>query len=221
MAFGTNVYSTLNLGRTAIAFKGQPLSDGIYEEFFINEGETILASLEVYSVTPGTQIKLQIFTHGDDDSTPVSIAEYPVITAATGTILLRKAAVSMSRIIVRATITGGTAVFKVWMRALSIGETSVRIVGASSFTVTRQLVASSPQVITGGDLDDRYSLCLKNTGPGMLYIAETSVKANPTDGYPISIGESLGFDLQAGTSLWGYSVSTSDVALAEGGGGGT
>lgn len=207
--------SPVQLNRTAMVFELSSGAAGVREEEFTIEGETILLSMEVEGVASG-DVTLQAFTKGDPNSTPTEIVSFPVITGPTGQILLRKAAVSLSRVLIRLTTTG-VSTLKVWVRPLSLGETTVRIQGAAGFTVTRSSVTVA-QALVSASLEDRYSLCLKNLGPGILYIAEVLGKANSSDGYPLSVGESLAFDLTAGVSLFAGSSGTSDVALAEGAG---
>lgn len=207
--------SPVQLNRTALVFELAADGAGVREEEFTIEGETVLLSIEVDSVASG-DVMLEAFTKGDRDSTPTSIVSFPTISGPTGQILMRKAAVSLSRVVVRLTTTG-VSTLKVWVRPISLGETTVRIQGATGFTVTRSSVTVPAALVSAG-LSDRYSLCLKNIGPGVLYIAETLAKATSLAGYPIGVGESLAFDLAAGVGLYASSSGTSEVALAEGAG---
>lgn len=188
---------------------------GDYEITFQLDAETVLISLWVGSLASGS-FNVTVYTSTKPGSgEEVEIISFPTVVGPTGELLLRKAAVALSTVIVRVSSTG-LAVFDIRAKGLSAGQSSVKIEGAANWTVGQVSVSTAPAEIVPASLVDRSALVIKNFSTNFLYIAENAAKANSTIGYPLGAGESLAFDLQAGQAIWGAAgAGTIDVRSSQ------
>lgn len=64
-------------------------------------------------------------------------------------------------------------------------------------------------------LTNRRALAIANVGPGILYLGKNGVTT--ANGFPLAVGESIGFDIQGNSNvtIYGISDSTSDVRFLE------
>jgi hypothetical protein len=217
MSFNRRVVATIPLpeGKTTPLLVVNPAEQGTWIVEFSLDADSVLLSLFVDSITSGS-LSVEAFAVADEGK-EVSIIEFPTITGPTTNLLLRKAAVALSRIKVVVTSTG-PASFDLRARGIGAGESTVRIVGASDLVTSTATVTTTPTSILPVTLTDRLGVVLRNWTGNVIYLAETAAKANPTQGYPIGIGESLGLDIQAGQEVWAATASgSSDVRIMEAG----
>jgi hypothetical protein len=113
----------------------------------------------------------------------------------------------------------GLATFDLRAKAISAGESSVKIVGAADLITDQLTVGNTPTSLIATSLTDRLGLVIRNwSSTDTLYIGETALKATTSAGYPIAPGESLGIDIQAGQSLFGTADPTSvDLRIMQAG----
>lgn len=202
-------------GKTLVLMRQMEPQAGSWEIPFILDSDTVLFSLWVGSIV-GT-LNVTVYTSTGVPGEEVKIAEFPEISSQSSDLLLRKAAVAMSSVIVRIDATGPTQ-FDIRAKGLGTGDASVRIQGASVWSVGQISVGSTPQIIVPATMTDRSGLVIKNFSSAFLYVAESAAKANSAVGYPIGAGESLAFDLQAGQEIYGVAGSgTIDVRSAQAG----
>lgn len=180
------------------------------------DSDSVLVSLFVEDIS-GT-LDVVVYTDADDGQS-LPIITFPVLTAATSNLLIRKAAVSMDRIRVVATYSG-VSTYSVRVRGIGSGEASVTIKSQTSAVATQKNIGAATELLIGSNLDDRAGLILKNnSASSILYIGYTLAEATLANGYPIGPGESMGIDIAAGQSIYGVSSSgTIDVRLMEAGG---
>lgn len=209
--------SPLPPGKVLPLIRRSVAEEGSWEIKFQLDADTVLISLWVGELQSGT-FDVSIYTStGNSSGEEALIASFPQLTTTTSDLLLRKAAVALSTVIVRIIATG-PAVFDVRAKGLGTGDSSVKIQGASVWSVGQVTVGIVPMEIVPATLTDRSGLVIKNFSSNFLYVAETSAKANSTVGYPLGAGESLAFDLQAGQSIWGVAnAGTVDVRSAQSG----
>lgn len=205
----------LPAGKTAPLLRKDVAETGSWEIRFQLDAETILISLWVGSLSSGS-FDVSVYTAtGPDSGEEALIMAFPSLIGPSGELLLRKAAVSLSTVIVRITATG-PATFDIRAKGLSSGAASTRIEGAATWTVGQVSVTTVPAEIVPASLVDRSGLVIKNFSTNFLYIAENAAKATSVIGYPLGAGESLAFDLQAGQSIWGAAgAGTIDVRSSQ------
>lgn len=179
------------------------------------DSDSVLVSLFVEQISG--DLDVIVYTEVDTDQ-EVELFRFPTISAVTGSLLIRKAALSMDRVKIVCTYTAGCK-FSVRVRGIGAGEASVRIEGQTNAQASQASISTSAGVIIPSDLDDRVGLVLKNNSTsGILYIGFTLGEATSGNGYPISPGESLGMDLAAGQSIYGLSsAGTIDVRILQAG----
>lgn len=183
-------------------------------EFSI-QSDSVLVSLFVDSVTSG-DLSVVVYTLTDTGK-EVDIMSFPTISAPTAELLLKKAAVSMSRVKIVATYTGVCS-YEIYGRAISIGEASVRILGAVTGRASATVITTSPAVVVASSLEDRQGLVIKNNNTtGTLYLGFTLAEATTSNGYPLGPQESIGLDVQSGTAVYGVGTTTIDLRLLEAG----
>jgi hypothetical protein len=189
---------------------------GSRDVHFTLEADTVLLSLFVGSITAGSlTVTLWAYTATGEETPVIS---FPVITAPTAELLLRKAATTMTNHRLEL-VWSGPAEFSVHAKGLATGETSAKILGASTFTTTPAAATTTPAALVPATLVDRIGLVVKNNGPHVVYIGGSAAEATTTSGYPLEVGEALGIALAAGVAVWGTTATgTSDIRIAEGGG---
>jgi hypothetical protein len=97
------------------------------------------------------------------------------------------------------------------------GESSVRIVGATSFAVSQQTVPNTAVELIPASLEDRQGIIIKNWSTGTnMYIAESEAKATSAVGYPVAPRDNVALDISAGVSIWAIAeTGTVDVRIGE------
>lgn len=179
--------------------------------------DSLLASLWVNSVTSGT-LSVSVYTLTDNGK-EVLLFSFPVLSAPTANLLLKKSGVSMSRFRVVATYTG-ICDYEVYVRAVTgAGESSTRLLGSSNWQVSQTTATTSPAVLIASSLTDRNGVLIKNWNTtGVLYIGESLAKADPAIGYPLGAKDALAMDIAAGTEVYAVAdTGTIDVRIAESG----
>lgn len=180
------------------------------------QSDSLLASLYVDSVTTGN-LSVSIYTEIDDGK-EVLLFTFPTITAPSSALLLKKSGASMARFRIAATYTGICS-YTVYVRAImTAGESSTKVLGANEWEVSSETVTTSAAILIPSALVDRAGLIIKNANTtGILYLAESLVKATTADGYPLNPGENLAMDLAGGAEVYAIGSTTIDVRIAQAG----
>lgn len=213
------VPSRVTLGRTEKVLIVENQVAGVYRYVIGVDCDAVLASLYVETVNSGTLDIAAITYSGDytEDKTAPAFA-YPTLTAPTGGLLLKKAAAVMSWLEFLVTSTGTTS-YEIHVKGISAGESTVKISGSAGATSSSTTVGTSPTLIIPTSLTDRSGLIIKNyTAGSILYIGFTPGEAQPSTGYPLVYGESMGMDLSSGATLYGYGTLPTDVRILQAGG---
>lgn len=207
----------LSLGKTLLLFKEANAPADTWDTYLQIESDSILVSVFVDSITSG-DLEVTVYTLTEEGK-EVPIISFPTLSVPTVELLLRKAAISLSNVRVRA-VTSGVSSFEVRARAVNAGTSSVKIEGATIWSVDKIAVGGTPVDLFGTSFVDRSGLLIKNyQGGGTLFLAESAQKLIDSKGYPLGSGESLAMDLAAGQAVFGESDGpTLDVRLAEAGG---
>lgn len=181
------------------------------------QSDSLIATLWVESITAGT-LSVSVYTLTDNDK-ELLLFSFPDITSVSTNLLLRKAGVSMQRFKVVATYTG-SCTYEVHVRAVDgAGESSVKILGASSLITDTLTVTTIPAALIPAALQDRNGLSLLNySGGGTLFLSEDISKL-PARAWPVPPGGGWSLDIQAGVTIYAVSSSGSlEVRVAESGG---
>jgi hypothetical protein len=207
--------SPLPVGKTLPLLKVETPTTETWDVWFNLDSDSVLLSLFVDSLSSGALTVTAYAVAEEGKEAP--IITFPSITAPTSSLLLKKAAVALGTVRV-AVVTTGPVTLDLRARGISLGETTVRIEAAEDLIASKTIIGTSPSSIIPISLTDRNGLVFRNWGANTLYIAETALKANSSDGYPIGAGESLGIDVAAGQTIFGStSVGTTDVRILEAG----
>lgn len=207
--------SPLPVGKTTPLLVVSTPETNTWEITFSLDADSVLLSLYVGSLSSG-QLDVTAYAVADEGK-EVSIIEFPTITGPTANLLLRKAAISLSRVRVLVTATG-PATIDLRARGISSGETSVRIESATDLTTNQLTVGTSPTNILPAALTDRLGVVIRNWSGSTIYLGETALKATSVVGYPIGVGESIALDISAGQDVFAATGSgTSDVRVMQAG----
>jgi hypothetical protein len=205
----------LPTGKQVTIFSETAFGPATESRRFTIDADTVLLSLYVTSISGGNLI-VTAYTETDDNK-EVGIATFPTITGPTSELLLKKAAAVMGRIRIQVAATG-TCAFEVRARGITIGEASVRILGAVEGQASQLTVGTSTQVVISSGLADRNGLILKNNNiSGIMYIGFSPAEATVAVGYPMGPGESLALDVENGTTVYGIGTVPIDVRVLESG----
>lgn len=180
------------------------------------KSDTLLVTLWVNSVTSGT-LNVSVYTLTDTGK-ETEVITFPSITSGTTELLLKKSAVSLQRFRVEATYTGGCD-YEVYVRAISGGESSARILGSDNWQVTQVTVGTTAQTLLAASLTDRQGVLVKNwSGTANVFIAESLAKAAVNLGYPLAPKDALALDIAAGAAVYAISDTPgADLRVAEAG----
>lgn len=182
------------------------------------QSDSLIATIWVNSISSGT-LDVSVYTLTDTGK-ELLLFSFPTLSAPSASLLLKKAGISMSRFLVRATYTGICS-YEAYVRAVTgAGESSVKIVGADTLQASQITVGTSPTVLVPVSLVDRNGIIIKNWNTsGALYIADAAADDTVAAGYPIAPGEALSIDIAGGVAIYGRSASgTVDVRILEAGG---
>jgi len=179
------------------------------------DADSIQASLWVGSLSGTLDVTIYTLT---EDGKETSVISFPQVTAASGSLQIRKAAAIMSRIRVEV-VASDAADFEVRIRGIGTGEASVRILAANEAKASQEDIGTgTPTLIVPAALNDRAGFVIKNNNSGageILYIGFTSGETTTTNGYPIGPQESLGVDVASGQEVYGLGTVTIDARLLE------
>lgn len=180
--------------------------------------DTLLVSLWVNSVDSGS-LTVTAYTLTDEGK-QVQIISFPALTTGTTDLLLKKSAISLQRFKIVATYTGACS-YEVYVRAISAGETTARILGSANWAVNQATVGVSPMLLIPAVLSDRRGLIIRNhsTAGQTLYVGESLATAAIAVGYPITPGEAFAVDLESGAAIYAVSDNAgADARYAQAGG---
>lgn len=182
------------------------------------QSDSLLVTLWAQSVTSGS-LSVSVFTL-TDEGREKEIITFPALVAPTTELLLRKSAVSLQRFRIVATYSG-ICEYEIYVRAIEgAGESSSKIAGAGSWSVSQTNVTTVAGVLIASTLTDRAGVLVKNWGTtGTIFIAESLIKADAAIGYPLAAKDALALDISAGTAV--YAVADTgpiDVRIVQAGG---
>jgi hypothetical protein len=209
----------LNPGKTERIISETPTAAGetVREGAIISD--SLLATLWVDNISSGT-LTVTVYTLTDSNK-EVELFTFPVLSASTSNLLLKKAGISLQRYKVRATYTGACS-YEIHIRAISgIGESSTKILGSQNWAVGKAVVSTSPQLLIPAAILDRRGFIIKNNSSSdqIIYVAESAASATAGTGFPLSVGEGLSVDVASGAEVYVVSsASGADVRYAQAGG---
>lgn len=194
---------------------GAPSAAGVHQKTVTISTEGCLFGLYVTSCTGSVQATVSTLT---TKGKAVPLFSFPVLTAGTSQILLKKATDVLSRILVTVTIVG-TAQYELVLKGTKIGQVEVREVASSNARAVKFTAISTPSLLVSTSPLERCGLVLKNTGPATLvYIGFTLSEASVGNGWPLAIGESIAMSLSEGQSIYAVTNGgTADVRCMESG----
>lgn len=208
----------LPTGKEGVVFTQVETTAGSKVAGFTLDAESILLGLYVSSIS-GT-LDINVYTsHGDSFDKKFLTASFPTISAASGSLVLKKAATVMGTVLIEATWSDAVT-FELRARGVGTAEASVKILGATSARARQQDIATSATLVVPAALSDRSGLVLQNNSSTQnMYIGFTAAESAPLNGYIIYPRGQLGLDLDAGVEVYARSDSGSaDMRILEAGG---
>lgn len=180
--------------------------------------DSLLATLWVDSVASG-DLTVQIYTLTDTGK-EFLLFTFPVVSAGTTNLLLKRASVSMQRFRIVATYTGACS-YEIYVKAISGGGTgSSKILGASGWSVDQVDITPTPSLLIASALVDRAGILIKNwNATGNVFVAESTAKLLAGKGYPLAGRDALSMDIDSGNAVYAVAdVATVDVRIVQAGG---
>lgn len=180
------------------------------------ESDNVLISLYVDSTAGDVDVSVATLT---DEGKEVDIVVFPTVSSPTSELLIRKSAVTMSRVLVTATYTDSCS-FEVRARGIGTGESSVRILGVNEWSVETATVGTSAALLIPTSLTDRNGIAIRNhDATEDIYIAPTLALATIADGWPVLAGETVQMDLTAGSEVYAIGTGSGiDIRIIQAGG---
>jgi hypothetical protein len=209
--------SPLAIGKTITVIDATATVAAVHESLFSIDADSVLISLFVTAVSGDLDVVVYTLT---EEGKEVDVISFPTISSPTTNLLLKKAAIVMSRIRVVATYTAACT-FEVRARGISAGETSVRILGANEFEVSKASPTTVASVVIPAVLSDRNGVLLYNySAASIVFVGETALKATDAGGgYPIVPGGTLSLDIISGASVYASTdAGTGDLRIIQAGG---
>jgi hypothetical protein len=181
--------------------------------------DSLMISIWIPSITSG-DLTITVYTLTDSGA-EVVLMDFPTISGPTTDIYLRKLKLSSPNYRVRAVYTG-VCDYEVQAKAITgPGETSINMLGSSSWSVGQATIGTSAQVLIPAAIQDRRGFIIRNfsTSGQVIYVAESAANATPSMGFPIPTGEVLMVDVASGAEVYACSsVAGADVRYAQAGG---
>lgn len=210
----------LQLGNEKIVLKVDDSQAGAATQKFTIDADSVLVSL--FASTVDAELDVTVSTYGKDGE-EVEIISFPQLTAATPDLIIKKAAATMSNIVIRATYTGA-ATFEARARGIGTGEASVRILGASKARASAKTldIADGAQLVVPSSLTDRQGFIVQNWSPNapaaVVYMGFSAAEAVSGTGWPLIKNASIGVDLAAGDEIYvATDTDGADVRIIEAG----
>lgn len=213
----------VNLAKTVKVGSGDDVGPGSFEHEFLLDADAVAIFLCVDAIDPATTLDLTIKYALDDVCPETTIVEFPQVASVPTEIIVRKTALSSSKIKACVDVTGGAATYTVHARGAASGEASVRISGANSFTTSKTTVTTTAGLLIPAALADRSGILIENandlaSATDVLYIAESLAKAT-TDAKPVRAGGNITIDIAAGQAIYAVAgTGTVDCRVVEVGG---
>lgn len=181
--------------------------------------DTVLATLFVGSTAGDLTVTLYAVTD-DDNTRKVPLFSFPVVSAPTVNLILKRAAISTSKILIEAVYSDSVS-YEVQVRAIQAGLSDTKILGAATLSMSQQDISSgTPQVVIPSDLQDRAGLLIKNwSNSGIVFLGASPTEASVAAGYPLGPKDAVAMDVQAGVTVYGVAdAGTVDLRIAQSGG---
>lgn len=182
-----------------------------------SQSDSILITLWCAALTGTLTVTAYTLT---DTGKEVAILTFPVISAPTSILVLKRAPVIASRVRVEAVYTG-IAQYEIYARAINSGLVETKIVGSTNISATTVIVGSvTPVNIIPAALTDRSGIVIKNWSTSQtVYLAESSAAATLAAGYPLAPKDALAIDLSAGVGIYMISDAPgADIRILQSGG---
>lgn len=207
----------LSMGKTLQVANSTQTSGGVEIRKFAVESDTVLISVWAAAVSGTVDVK--VYTQaGDDDAQATEVINFPTILAPTTELLLKKAAVVMQYVRVEITYTGACT-YTIKAKALSTGETSVRLLGQNAATAYATSIGTSATLLIPASITDRVGIALHNTSTiDLVYIGFTPAECTSVNAWEVSPGEKLGLDVASGVDVYARSAAgTIKIKILEAG----
>lgn len=180
------------------------------------ESDTVLVTLWASAIS-GT-LTVNVYNQTDTGK-EILATSFPVVSAPSTVLLLKRAPITTQRVRVEAVYTGAVT-YEVYTRAINSGLVETRIVGASSAEATQITVTNVTTLIIPPSTSDRSGLVLKNWDTtATIYIGMTAAQATPANGYPLAPKDALAVDLSAAQGIYAVADEpTADLRTLSAGG---
>jgi hypothetical protein len=214
----------LNKGVQQSVLRREETLAGTAEATFAVSTDSLLTTLFVEIASGSLDVGVYAITvGGTGESTPpheVLLYSFPTINAPTVNLLVQSAAAVTQKVRIKATWTGSVK-FDVQARAIDGGASKTQVITAGSIEMDQKTInTGAPQVLIPLSLVDGVGFLVKNwsINGAIVYVAETSAKAIPAKGFPVSPGDCFDVSVKAGQAYYASStVDGADLRIIKGG----
>lgn len=205
----------LPVNKILTALADSPTVAGSKELTIPLDCEGVLVSLFV-SVISGT-FNLDVYTDTEPGKTK-AVQSFPTIGAPTSELVIKKVATVLGNLRLVATYTGACT-YEIRVKGLSSGETSVKVIGASTWQTGQFTATTTPQLMIPSSINDRQGIAIKNWSTStQVYLAESAAACQPSTAWPLAGRDGFTLDVTAGAEVWVRTASgTADIRLATAG----
>lgn len=204
--------SILGNGMQVRLLQESPVSAGVSEKQIAIQTDTVLLTLFASEIENTLAVTAYAVAEAGQET---ELFSFPVLSAGTSELLLKRAAISTSNVVVRALYSGGCK-YTVHARGVQGGISDTKLRGAEILVTSQVIVGTTATLLVPASMEDRVSIAVKN------WSSDTDVFIGESEDnmlYPLAGRDSITIGLSAGQELWGYaSANSADVRIAEIGG---
>lgn len=212
---------SLPTGKNSRLLDESPTAAGILRKPFTTDAETVLVFVYATSISGTMTVKAYTYVGHESEDKNIEVIDFGTLTGSEANTLIVKKSGAITQQMFIEVETDDAAEYQVWVRGVSTGETSVKILGSDNATASQTNVGTTPVALIPSSLTDRDGTVVKNnnSAAGILYLGFTVAETTAANGYPLGVQEALGIDVAAGVTIYGVAdAGTIDVRILESGG---
>jgi hypothetical protein len=209
-----NEHAAVEAGRTIAAIKESPSAAGQTTKVVSIGSEGALISLFVNSILGSLNIAVYTLT---DSGKRQKLFDFPQINTTTPELVIKTVSPTLNMIEIECTY-NGPCNYEVYVRGISSGQVSTKILAPGTLSAKRVLHGTIPAVLIPATTENRSSVLIKNLSNGILYLGGNLEEATVATGFPVAAGESIVIDIAGGQAV--YAIGTSvgmDIRYMEAG----
>jgi len=209
-----NQHAAVEAGRTISAIREAPVAAGRTSKLVAIGSEGALISLFVNEIFGSLNIAVYTLT---ETGKRQKLFDFPQINTSTPELVIKTVSPTLNTIEIECTY-NGPCNYEVYVRGISSGQVSTKILAPGTLSAKRVLLNTTPQILIPSTTENRSSVLIKNLSTGIFYIGGNLEEATVATGFPVGAGESIVIDIAGGQAV--YAIGTSvgmDIRYMEAG----